>query len=173
MATSGVPIQPNDSRGYFMLPQAPEDSGYYVYGNKGGAARSGHLAQYAHPDLLSLIFYIEREWQAICDRKFGIGNISIDGGGKYDGHYTHQQGIEVDCRPVRKDKLTGLHANVSYRDRVYDQAATIQLLRLFANHREVGVIYFNDPEVQKAVGGRVTSCHGHDDHFHVELWKRK
>ncbi|MGK5025323.1 hypothetical protein [Janthinobacterium sp. RB2R34] len=25
-------LQPRDKRGYFMLPQAPEDSGYYVYG---------------------------------------------------------------------------------------------------------------------------------------------
>lgn len=25
-------IQPNDSRSYFMLPQAPEYAGYYVYG---------------------------------------------------------------------------------------------------------------------------------------------
>lgn len=149
MSTSGVPIQPNDSRGYFMLPQAPEDAGYYVYGNKGGAARSGHLAQYAHPDLLSVIFYIEREWQAICGRKFGIGNISIDGGVKYDLHSTHQLGIEVDCRPVRKDKLTGQLARASYRDRVYDQAATIQLIRLFARHPEVAVIYFNDPVVQR------------------------
>ncbi|MGJ7914411.1 hypothetical protein ACI48D_02885 [Massilia sp. LXY-6] len=27
-----IPIQPKDRRGYFMLPQAPEDAGYYVYG---------------------------------------------------------------------------------------------------------------------------------------------
>lgn len=172
MATSGVPIQPKDSRGHFMLPQAPEDAGYYVYGNVGYVPNTGHLAQYAHADLLSVIFYIEREWQAICDRKFGIGNISIDGGTPFDGHYTHQRGIEMDCRPVRKDKLTGPHASVSYRDAVYDRAATIQLLRLFAQHPEVKLIYFNDAEVQKAIG-RVTSCVGHNDHFHVELWRRK
>ncbi|HWW73704.1 MAG TPA: hypothetical protein VN089_27510 [Duganella sp.] len=173
MATSGIPIQPKDSRGYFMLPQAPEDAGYYVYGNKGGVAGTGHLAQYAHYDLLSVIFYIEREWQTICDRKFGIGNISIDGGLPYDKHATHQLGIEMDCRPVRKDKLTGPTARVSYGDPVYDQAATIQLLCLFAQHPEVELIYFNDPEVQKVAGPIVTSCAGHNDHFHVQLWKRK
>lgn len=32
----GVLIQPLGSRGYFMVPQAPEDAGYYVYGNVGG-----------------------------------------------------------------------------------------------------------------------------------------
>lgn len=48
MAT-GVPIQPRDDLGHFMLPQAPEEAGYYVYGNVGGVAGTGHLAQYAHP----------------------------------------------------------------------------------------------------------------------------
>lgn len=172
MATSGVPIQPKDSRGYFMLPQAPEDAGYYVYGNKGGVAGTGHLAQYAHADLLSVIFYVEREWQTICTRKFGIGNISIDGGLPYDGHATHQRGIEMDCRPVRKDKLTGAEARVSYRDAHYDQAATIKLIRLFAQHPGVKLIYFNDVTVQKEVGARVTSCADHNDHFHVELLRR-
>lgn len=173
MATSGVPIQPKDSRGYFMLPQAPEDAGYYVYGNVDNVPGTGHLAQYAHSALLTVIFHIEREWQAICDRKFGIGNISIAGGLAYDGHATHQLGIEMDCRPVRKDKLTGPTARVSYRDAVYDQAATIKLLRLFAQHPETKKIYFNDAEVQKAVGARVTSCAGHNDHFHIELRSRK
>ena len=55
MAT-GVPIQPRDNLGHFMLPQAPEEAGYYVYGNVGGIAGTGHLAQYAHPDLLTVIF---------------------------------------------------------------------------------------------------------------------
>jgi penicillin-insensitive murein endopeptidase len=35
MAASGVPIQPRDQLGRYMLPQAPEDAGYYVYGNVG------------------------------------------------------------------------------------------------------------------------------------------
>jgi len=30
MAQTGVPIQPKDKRNYFILPQAPEDAGYYV-----------------------------------------------------------------------------------------------------------------------------------------------
>jgi penicillin-insensitive murein endopeptidase len=172
MADSGVPIQPKDSRGYFMLPQAPEDAGYYVYGNVHKVPGTGHLAQYAHPNLFTLIFQIEREWQAICDRKFGIGNISIDGGKKYDAHKTHQRGIEMDCRPVRKDNLAGQGARCSYQDKsVYDCAATIKLIRLFMQLPWVRLVYFNDPEVQMAVG-RVTSCLGHNDHFHVELWPR-
>jgi penicillin-insensitive murein endopeptidase len=173
MTASGVPIQPKDSRGYFMLPQAPEDAGYYVYGNLHHVPGTGHLAQYAHPNMLTMIFQIEREWQAICDRKFGIGNVSIDGGERYDGHQTHRKGIEMDCRPVRKDYMTGPAAHCSYQDKaVYDCAATIRLITLFVRHPWVRLVYFNDPEVKKAVGAPVKFCVGHNDHFHVELWRR-
>jgi hypothetical protein len=100
MATSGVPIQPKDRRGYFMLSQAPEEAGYYVYENLHTVPETCDLAQYVHPDLLSVIFYIECEWQAICDRKFGIGNISVDGGFPYDDHATQQTSMRAaSCTP--------------------------------------------------------------------------
>ncbi|NRR32664.1 penicillin-insensitive murein endopeptidase [Oxalobacteraceae bacterium] len=165
-------VQPKDSRGYFMLPQAPEDAGYYVYGNVGGRPNTGRLAQYAHPRLLALIFYIEREWQAIDDRKFGIGNISIAGGAEYDGHATHQNGVEMDIRPVRKDTLVGPAARLTRFDAAYDREATTNLIRLFAEQPMVRIIYFNDDHVQRAIGGaRVRSAARHDDHFHVEIWR--
>lgn len=163
-------LQPKDKRGYFMLPQAPEGAGYYVYGNVGGRLNTGHQAQYAHPNLMTLILCIEREWQAIDERKFGIGNISVAGGAEYDGHVTHQKGLEMDIRPVRKDKLTGQEARLTRFDAAYDREATTRLIRLFARHMMVRTIYFNDTEVQKAIGGgRVRSAIRHDDHFHVEI----
>ena len=171
--SGGVPIQPKDRRGYFMLPQAPEDAGYYVYGNVHHVPGTGAQAQYAHPNMLTMIFQIEREWRAIDDRNFGIGNISIDGGEPYDGHQTHRKGIEMDCRPVRTDHMTGQGAHCTYKDRTYDQEATIKLIRLFLNHPWVRIVYFNDDAVQKVLGrGRVKTVTGHNDHFHVELWQR-
>ena len=171
--STGVPIQPKESRGYYMLPQAPEDAGYYVYGTLHDVPGTGQLAQYAHPSLLTVIFQIERAWQAICDRKFGIGNISIDGGHAYDHHKSHQKGIEMDCRPVRNDYMTGQAARCSYQDKEYDLEATINLICLFVEHPRIKVVYFNDERVQKALGGgRVKSLLGHNNHFHAELWPR-
>lgn len=168
-----LPIQPKDRRGYFMLPQAPEQAGYYVYGNLHGVPGTGQLAQYAHPNMLAFIFQIERKWQAMCDRKFGIGNISTDGGEPFDRHKTHRMGIEMDCRPVRKDYLTGQGARCTYRDKVYDQDATIRLIRLFLDHPWTRIVFFNDEVVQKALGpARVKTVINHNDHFHVELWPR-
>ncbi|PHV34724.1 hypothetical protein CSQ94_04875 [Janthinobacterium sp. BJB312] len=163
-------VQPRDKRGFFILPQAPEGAGYYVYGNLHRMPHSGHMAQYAHPSLLSLIFYIEREWQAIDDRKFGIGNISIAEGLGYDKHVSHRKGLEMDIRPMRKDRLEGQSARVSRFDDVYDRNATIQLIRLFLQHPMVTKVFFNDGEVQKTIaGGRVRSLQGHDDHLHIEI----
>jgi hypothetical protein len=67
-------IQPKDTRGYFMLPQAPEGAGYYVYGTPGQGA-----GQYAHPAMMSMLLFVERQWLAMDSRKFGIGNIQFGG----------------------------------------------------------------------------------------------
>ena len=93
-------VQPQDSRRYFMLPQAPEDSGYYVYGTPGSGA-----FQYAHPSMMTVLMFVEREWAAIDNRKFGIGNISLAGGPENDDHASHTDGMQVDVRALRKDGL--------------------------------------------------------------------
>lgn len=166
---SGVPIQPRDQLGRFMLPQAPEQAGYYVYGNVKGVPDTGPLAQYAHHHLMSLIFWVEREWQAVDDRKFGVGNISVANGVKYD-HRTHMKGIEMDIRPVRKDWLVGQAARCSRFDKVYDREATIKLVELFLMYPTVKLVYFNDDKVQQACGpGLVLSMIDHDDHLHIEI----
>ncbi|PHV37674.1 hypothetical protein CSQ95_18775 [Janthinobacterium sp. BJB304] len=53
-------VQPRDKRGFFILPQAPEDAGYYVYGTPGRGA-----GKYAHPNMMMALLYVEREWQAV------------------------------------------------------------------------------------------------------------
>jgi penicillin-insensitive murein endopeptidase len=149
-------VQPKDTRGYFMLPQAPEDAGYYVYGTPLQGA-----GQYAHPSLMSVLFFIEREWQAIDNRKFGIGNISLAGGGRFRPHATHKDGLQVDIRPLRKD---GAHVPVSYFQARYDKDATTRLIEIFLGHPAVIKVYFNDSTISG-----VWPLADHDDHFHVEM----
>lgn len=149
-------VQPKDSRGYFTLPQRPEDAGYYVYGTPGGGA-----GQYAHPALLSLLFFVEREWQAIDDRKFGIGNISLAGGGNFADHDSHKDGLQVDVHPVRID---GAKIAVTYFDSDYDRVATEKLIGFFSSHPFVKSVLFNDP----AISG-TRRAFGHDNHFHVNV----
>jgi hypothetical protein len=58
--------------------------------------------------------------------------------------------------------------------RILSRKAAAQSSRLAPKeHPWVRIVYFNDDEVQKALGrSRVTTVAGHNDHFHVELWPR-
>lgn len=150
-------IQPHDSRGFFMIPQVPEDAGYYVYGVPGAGVN-----QYVHPKMLNLIVAVEREWQAIDIRKFGVGDISSAGGPKLKNHDSHRHGVEVDIRPLRKD---GKQAGCTYRDAAYDRAGTEKLINLF-RACAVGplLIFFNDAKIPG-----VRPLPKHDNHFHVQF----
>ncbi|WP_374584482.1 hypothetical protein [Pseudoduganella sp.] len=151
-------LQPHDSRSYFMLPQAPEEAGYYVHGtppNGGG--------QYAHPAMMTMILFVEREWANIDSRKFGVGNISLANGPEYKKHKSHKNGLQVDIRPIRKD---GRHEAVYwYQTDDYDQVATGKLIALFHAYPGVHRILFNDRHASPFV----TPFKDHDHHFHVEL----
>lgn len=139
-----------------MLPQAPEDAGYYVY----GTPIRGE-GQYAHPVLMTVLFYIEREWQTTERRKFGVGNVSLGGGGTFEPHDSHKNGLQVDVRPLRKD---GAQVRVDYFQSGYDRVATAKLIGLFLAHPQVTRVYFNDTTIQG-----VLPLAGHNDHFHVEM----
>ena len=150
-------VQPMDSRRYFMLPQGREDSGYYVYGTPGSGAY-----QYAHPSMMSVIMFVEREWAAIDKRKFGVGNISLAGGPKNGDHSSHIDGMQADVRALRKD---GLQLPVTWHQEQYDKEATGKLIGLFFSHPLIKKVLFND--VRAYPGVRAWTHH--DDHFHVEV----
>jgi penicillin-insensitive murein DD-endopeptidase len=148
-------VQPKDSRGYFMLPQHPEGAGYYVY----GTPRNG-AGQYGHPALLSVLFFVEHEWQAVDNRRFGIGNISLAGGEKYGKHHSHVNGLQVDVRPLRLD---GVEDGVNrFQHGIYDRAGTAKLIAIFRSHPSVHQVLFNDTVIPG-----VMPWDKHDDHFHV------
>lgn len=149
-------LQPKDGRGFFNVPQAPEDAAYYVYGTPVNGA-----GQFAHPAMLSLLFWVEYQWQPTDRRKFGIGNISKANGVAYPLHDTHKDGLQVDVRALRLD---GQHTGVWWQHAGYDRAATARLIALFRSHPSVRKILFNDPEIHG-----VTPWRHHDDHFHVSI----
>ena len=154
-----IGFQPRDARGYFMLPQAPQDAGYYVYGTPERGA-----GQYVHASLMSVLLHVEREWQSTDRRKFGIGNISKAEGVQFKPHGTHKNGLQVDVRPLRKD---GSQVGVSFTNPGYDYEGTKRLIDLFRSHAFVKKVFFNDSRI---VG--VHPLAGHHDHFHVEVWAK-
>lgn len=147
---------PNDSRGYLLIPQAYEGGGYYVYGtpDKG-------RGQYAHPQLLSALLEVARNWSYLDKRKFGVGNISLADGEFFKGHKSHRSGLEVDIRPIRKD---GSRLPCSIFSKQYDREATAALIALFRAHSKVRSVIFND----RSIPG-VSHASNHSDHFHVQI----
>jgi hypothetical protein len=154
------PRPTQDARGYFMLPQAPMDSGYYTYGMLYHKPDKGAY-QYAHPIMMTAILRVGLEWQAIDRRRFGVGNISLPGGRQNDDHKGHMDGLQVDIRPLRKD---GLEAPVTWMDTQYDPVGTARLIDLFRTFAPVTRIFFNGHGIPF-----VLPLRNHDDHFHVEL----
>lgn len=147
---------PQDSRNYFILPQAPEGAGYYTYGTPGLGA-----GQYCHPKTLSFIFLLEHRWSGEDARKIGIDNVSLANGIAFPPHRSHRSGLEIDIRPIRKD---GKRLPVRYTDLQYDRDATRKLVLQMWQTGLVKRVAFNDlsiPRVQRMVG--------HDDHLHVEI----
>lgn len=145
-----------DDRGYFMLPQNPDEAGYYVYGTP-----SGGQGQYAHPAMLTFLFWLELRWSAVDKRKFGVGNISLANGLRFPPHRSHTNGLQVDLRPLRKD---GAELPVSYKSDAYDQLATKKLISLIESAGRASKVFFNDPHIHG-----VKPLNGHDDHIHVEI----
>ncbi|MTV39472.1 penicillin-insensitive murein endopeptidase [Duganella radicis] len=151
---------PEDSRHFFMLPQTPMDSGYYVYGELHKKPARGAY-QYASPLMMTAILRVAFEWQAIDKRRFGVGDISIAGGGATPDHRSHKNGLQVDVRPLRKD---GLEEGVIWSDSHYDKEGTKRLIEMFRTFAPVVQIFFNDPNIPF-----VKKMKNHDNHFHVEL----
>lgn len=149
-------ILPMDCRRYFMLPQGPEDGGYYVYGDPGRG-----VYQYAHSKMIVALLQIAWEWQSMDARRFGVGDISLADGVKSKLHATHSTGLEVDIRPLRKD---GAEVGVLWYQQGYDHDATNKLIELFYTYAPVDYVLFNDPEIFRTKPAR-----NHDNHFHVKM----
>jgi murein endopeptidase len=151
---------PSDSRGFFMLPQTPPESGYYTYGLMDKKPDRGGY-QYPHPIMMQAILRVALEWQAIDRRRIGIGNISRADSFDDDDHDSHLDGLQVDVRPIRKD---GLEMPVTWKDRQYDKVATAKVIELFRTFAPVKFVLFNDTSIPF-----VKMAKRHDDHFHVAL----
>jgi len=98
------------------------------------------------------------------NRPFSIGQISLKGGGPFSPHASHQHGLDLDVRPVRKD---GKNLPVDMSESQYQRASTTELIDLWWTNAPVQLVYFNDQTVINA--GLSIHCAGHNDHFHVRL----
>lgn len=95
--------------------------------------------------------------------RVGIGDISKRGGGPISGHASHQKGVDVDVRLIRRD---GAERATRYQDASYSRELTQDLINLFRENRmfPVKVVFFNDPHAHG-----VSEWPNHDNHLHVRF----
>jgi hypothetical protein len=96
-----------------------------------------------------------------------VGDIALEHGGDIQGHDSHEVGLDVDVRFMRKDRRQCTTPTGSWSDPTYDRAATRELVRAIRARARghVKVIFFNDPVLIRE--GLTTHWPRHDDHLHV------
>jgi murein endopeptidase len=93
--------------------------------------------------------------------EIGIGHISLAGGGRFPPHASHQQGLDVDLRPLRGD---GARRAVTISDSQYSRDRTARVVQLLQSDSNLERILFNDGSI-----AGVTPHAGHDNHLHVRF----
>ena len=103
--------------------------------------------------------------------RIAIGDVGFEHGGDIPGHESHERGLDVDIRIMRRDDRQ-CEWGGTYRMAVYDRTATRALVKAIraAAPGHVKVIYFNDPVLIRE--GLTRYYAGHDDHVHVRYCER-
>lgn len=98
--------------------------------------------------------------------RVAVGDVGFEHGGDIPGHISHEVGLDVDVRPMRKDERQ-CSWGTNWRYSTYDRTATRALIRAIraAAPGHVKLIYFNDPVLIEQ--GLVRAYPGHDDHLHI------
>ena len=103
--------------------------------------------------------------------RVAVGDIGLEHGGNIALHQSHERGLDVDIRPMRKNK-DQCRWGVNYRWSTYDRAATRDLIKAIRATApgHVKLIYFNDPVLIRE--GLTRYYSGHDDHLHIRYCEK-
>ena len=110
--------------------------------------------------------------------RIGIGDLSKGNasteefGGSFPPHTSHQNGLDVDIRYIRKDnKEDGLNLLDTLERRNYDTTATIALMNyLFSNGTAARIIVSQYCGISfKYVPATYDTTGAHDNHFHLRI----
>lgn len=121
--------------------------------------------------LVNCLEAVGREAKTL-DVRLTVNDLSRRPGGRFQPHRSHQNGLDVDVRYVRRD---GRVAPLDIRQSpgAYDAVLTQALMQSFIRQCDVSVIFadlpslnFTNDEVDRPV---LVQAPGHTNHFHVRL----
>jgi peptidoglycan hydrolase-like protein with peptidoglycan-binding domain len=164
-----IPVSSNggDQAISFVLPPGGEGEGYTVYSREPeGRDQVGTQAT------IRALQDLGREWARLHPQVLiQFGDISRPGGGRFfnarnpsgpPDHKGHRRGIDVDIRPIRKDRAL---AGTDWHNPEYDPILTRALVELIRRKFPRAVVLFNDPKFINA--GLTSPEAGHDNHLHL------
>lgn len=128
-------------------------------------------ANWGTAEAIGVLEAVGRTTVALGYGQVAVGDISLEHGGDIPGHVSHERGLDVDVRPMRRanDQCTW---GTRWTFSTYDRTATRALIRKFRALApgHIKLIYFNDPVLIDE--GLTRWYSGHDDHIHVRFCEK-
>jgi murein endopeptidase len=122
---------------------------------------SGSQSLFGTPKTIASLQVIAGKVARNLGANVGIVDISYEHGGAHPDHKSHRRGVDVDIRPLRKDKK---NEPVSISDSGYSRDLTKAMVAYLREDPNVLFILFNDTQIQG-----VRTAAGHDNHLHIRF----
>lgn len=128
-------------------------------------------ANWGMAEAIDTLEAVGRSMVSLGSGRIAVGDISFEHPGDMPGHATHERGLDIDIRMLRKanDQCTW---GTRWSYTTYDRTATRVMIKTFRALApgHIKVIYFNDPIL---IGEGLTTWYsGHDDHIHVRFCEK-
>ena len=126
-------------------------------------------------ELVACIENVGRKWKS-SGLQVNVMDLGLNKGGRFSPHRSHQNGLDVDIRYVRKDGKNG-PLDIKRSRSQYDTKQTKALINIILDTCNVDVIFVdmqylgfsNDDLDSKAE--HLVHAQGHSNHFHMRLEK--
>jgi hypothetical protein len=143
------------------LTRSPEVLVPYREGHGLYVKSSGSQSLFGTPKTIGSLQSLARKVAEKLGANLGIVDLSYEAGGKHPDHKSHRRGVDVDIRPLRKDKK---NEGVAISDAAYSHELTKAMVGYLREDPNVQLILFNDTQIQG-----VTKADGHHNHLHVRF----
>ena len=149
-------------RGVILPEEGPGFYTYYPYTQRRGNREE---RRYGTAKLVREIIDLGKWWTATYPGapRLGVGDLSFKGGGPFDLHASHENGLDVDIRMPRADGTEGQVGPGSY-DRARTQAMVNHLVG-----RGAEFIFYGPNIKVTGPAGIVMIWPNHDDHLHIRF----
>ena len=147
------------------LTEVPASGGTGWYRYDTGDMSKSRIMHFGTANTVQAVYDVARSFAiGLPGFPIGVGDLSSAMGTNLGRHSTHQKGLNVDVRPLRKD---GAQQPTNINDTQYSRENTLLLVDAFLAHRNVDRLLFNDADIINKRKPRVHSSPGHDNHLHV------